>query len=132
MQQPPRFQHCRDLYGNPLNGTAGRRNGKPALFFHPGFDSQPALEPPALEEQSRLFVNLNAVECITWRKLLQAQSIAQIAREEGVSRPAIYARIQGNRKGQGGMIAKNAWVLLWWRFRQRSLQRTTKINRGTI
>jgi hypothetical protein len=36
-----------------------------------------------------------------------------------VKRSAIYARICGNSKGQGGMIAKNFWVLLWWLCRQK-------------
>src|ERR1019366_6802789 len=66
----------------------------------------PAAEQPALCEQPRLFVNLNALEREPWRKILQAQSIASIAKQEGVSRAAIYARIQGNNKGQGGMVAR--------------------------
>src|SRR4029077_15969191 len=69
-------------------------------------------------EQERYFVNLNSLERETWRKILGAQSVASIANEEGVSRAAIYARIKGNRKGQGGMIGKNFWVLLWWRLRR--------------
>jgi hypothetical protein len=117
-----RFRRCRDLHGNPVPVTAGRRNGKPAAFIGPlSEDPSPAPEPQELIDQSRLFVNLNPIECDTWRKLLGGRSIASIARDEGVSRPASYARIQGNRKGQGGMISKNYWVLLWWRVRQRIL-----------
>ena len=60
--------------------------------------------------------NLNAA--LANHPELAAKSVASIAKEEGVSRAAIYARIQGNSRGQGGMIAKNFWVLLWWRLRQ--------------
>ena len=71
-------------------------------------------------DDPRYYVNLNDVERRTWRQILSASSINAIAREEGVSRAAIYARIQGNSKGQGGMIGKNVWVLLWWRLRQQA------------
>jgi hypothetical protein len=126
MQEPSfdllRFRRCRDLHGNPVTVTAGRRNGKPAAFIRPlSEDLSPAPEPQEFREQSRLYVNLNSIEGDTWRKLLGGQSIASIAKEEGVSRSAIYSRIQGNSKGQGGMVSKNYWVLLWWRVRQRIL-----------
>ena len=102
--------------------SVGRRNGQPAAFFSPPFgDVEEAPEQPEIQFLEKLFINLNAVERETWRKILSAQSVASIAKEEGVSRQAIYARIQGNRKGQGGMIAKNFWVLLWWQLRQRLL-----------
>jgi hypothetical protein len=112
-----RFRVFRDLRGSVQSVGGGRRNGKPAVFFPRSLAEPP--DPAA--EQPRLFVNLNALERETWRKILQAQSIASIAKQEGVSRAAIYARIQGNNKGQGGMVAKNFWVLLWWLLRQRSL-----------
>ena len=115
-----RFRRYRDLLGNPVTLTVGRRNGKPAPFFGPTnhHHSEVAPEPPEFAYQEKFFINLNPVERKTWRKILRGQSIASIAQEEGVSRPAIYARIQGNSKGQGDMIGKNFWVLLWWRLRQ--------------
>jgi hypothetical protein len=118
-----RFRVFRDLRGSVQSVSGGRRNGKPAVFFPRslGEAPDPTAEQPDLCEQQRLFVNLNALERETWRNILQAQSIASIAKQEGVSRAAIYARIQGNNKGQGGMVAKNFWVLLWWLLRQRSL-----------
>ena len=118
-----RFRVFRDLHGSVQPVGGGRRNGKPAVFFPRSLAEppDPAADQPDLCEQQRLFVNLNALERETWRKILQAQSIASIAKQEGVSRAAIYARIQGNNKGQGGMVAKNFWVLLWWLLRQRSL-----------
>lgn len=88
---------------------AGRRNGRPAVFLPPGIAEPiaPTDPSPALWEQERLFVNLTLIERETWRKILAAQSIASIAKEEGISRAAIYARIEGDCKGRGGMVAKN-------------------------
>jgi hypothetical protein len=118
-----RFRVFRDLHGSVQSAGGGRRNGKPAVFFPQSLSEppDPAAEQTNLCDQQRLFVNLNPLERETWRKILQAQSISSIAEQEGVSRAAIYARIQGNNKGQGGMVAKNFWVLLWWLARQRSL-----------
>ena len=118
-----RFRVFRDLHGSVQSAGGGRRNGRPAVFFPQSLSEppDPAAEQTDLCDQQRLFVNLNPLERETWRKILQAQSIASIAEQEGVSRAAIYARIQGNNKGQGGMVAKNFWVLLWWLARQRSL-----------
>ena len=115
-----RFRVCRDVRGDLHHVGGGKRNGKPAVFFPQSFTDAAAPANPVrdIREQERLFVNLNPLERATWRKILSAQSIASIADEEGVSRPAIYARIQGNGKSQGGMIGKNFWVLLWWRLRQ--------------
>jgi len=55
-----------------------------------------------LRNQPKLFINLNPVERETWRRILAARTVAEIAKEEGTSRAAIYARIRGNRLGQGG------------------------------
>ena len=123
-----RFKTCRDLYGGVQPISTGRRNGRPAIFFSPDI-AEPTAPPgpaPDLREQERLFVNLTPIERETWRKILSAQSIASIAKEEGVSRSAIYARIEGNGKGQGGMIAKNFWVLLWWLMRRRAERQTKR------
>lgn len=117
-----RFRRCSDLHGNTVSVTAGKRNGKPCAFLRPlSEDSAAAPEPREIAEQQKLFINLNPTEHETWRRLLAGQSVASIARDEGVSRSAIYSRIEGNSKGQGGMIAKNFWVLLWWRLRRKLL-----------
>src|SRR5580704_9354170 len=95
-----RFRTCRDLRGAPRSVSCGKRNGHITIFLPRSIDGEAeAPEIPAFDEQSRLFVNLNPVERETWRKILCARSIASIAQEEGVSRSAIYARIQGNRYG---------------------------------
>jgi hypothetical protein len=116
------FQRCADANGSTQSLQVGRRNGRPSVFLARGICYLPELDarPTAFIDQERFFVNLNRVERETWRKILQAQSIASIARQEGVSRAAIYARIEGNRRGHGGMIRKNFWVLLWWRLRQKT------------
>jgi hypothetical protein len=123
-----RFKTYRDLYGGVRQIGVGRRNGRPAIFFPPDIaePTAPTGSAPDLREQERLFVNLTPIERETWRKILSAQSIASIASEEGVSRTAIYARIEGNGKGQGGMIAKNFWVLLWWLMRRRAERQTKR------
>jgi hypothetical protein len=116
------FQKCADLYGNSQHVCSGRRNGQPFLFLCGSFDVPTATlehQTPELDSQSRLFVNLNPTERETWRKILNAESIAGIAEDEGVSRAAIYSRILGSSRGRGGMIRKNFWVLLWWEMRQR-------------
>ena len=123
-----RFKTCRDLYGGVQPISTGRRNGRPAIFFPPDI-AEPAAKAestPDLREQERLYVNLTPIERQTWRKILSAQSIVSIASEERVSRAAIYARIEGNGKGQGGMIAKNFWVLLWWLMRRRAERQTKR------
>ena len=64
---------------------------------------------------NQLSFNLTPTERRTWRKLLlEEKTIQQIACEEKTSRAAIYERIRGNSKGQGGMISKNEFVELWW------------------
>src|ERR1035438_7731547 len=92
-----RFKTYRDLYGGVRQIGVGRRNGRPAIFFPPDIaePTAPTGSAPDLREQERLFVNLTPIERETWRKILCAQSIASIAKEEGISRAAIYARIEG-------------------------------------
>jgi hypothetical protein len=115
------FQACNTLDGRSERVGLGRRNGHPVMLLPPNWAEntpQQACSSPWIDDP-RFYVNLNVVERRTWRQILSAISISTIAAEEGVSRAAIYARIQGNSKGQGGMIGKNVWVLLWWRLRQR-------------
>jgi hypothetical protein len=116
-----RFKRFTDLWGTAVTPSFGRRNGRALAFLNPAHADSPQLpvDSADMRDDSRFFVNLNAVERATWRKILSAQSISSIAEEEGVSRSAIYTRIRGNRWGQGGMIGKNFWVLLWWRLRRR-------------
>ena len=115
------FQTCNTLDGRSARVALGRRNGRPVVLLPPNWADAAAQKAcsSAWIDDPRFYVNLNTTERRTWRQILSAISINAIAAEEGVSRAAIYARIQGNSKGHGGMIGKNIWVLLWWRLRQR-------------
>lgn len=115
------FQRFCDIRGRQHSLGVGRRNGRITVFFsRQGDDVSTEMDRRAdFSEQPKLFVNLNRRQADTWKKILRGQSISGIADEEGVSRQAIYSRIQGDRNGNGGMISKNYWVLLWWRVRRR-------------
>lgn len=113
------YCYFRTLNGDLKPVNTARRNGKLVPLFPPDrLDDEP--ENPQIEvdaaalrqSDSRYFVNLNSIECRTWRQILAALPIGVIARNEGVSRQAIYSRLLG-RGGYGGMIAKNYWVLIW-------------------
>jgi hypothetical protein len=113
------FQSCRTLSGRSERVSSGRRNGYPAILLSPVWTDggpRPSVSYPWLD-QPKYYINLNDIECQTWRQILSGRSIAAIAKDEGVSRAAIYARIEGTH-GYGGMIGKNFWVLLWWRLRK--------------
>ena len=117
------FQTCTTLDGRLERVGVGRRNGHLTVLLSPDWaDGGPRRAQSRLwSDDPRYYVNLNGVERRTWRRILSGASISAIAAEEGVSRAAIYARIQGNSEGHGGMIAKNYWCLLWWRLRKRLL-----------
>ena len=116
----PGFQTCTTIDGRPERIGVGRRNGHlTVLLSRDWADGGPRRTQPRLwVDDPKYYVNQNAVERRTWQRVLSGASISAIAVDEGVSRTAIYARVQGNRKGHGGMIAKNYWCLLWWRLRQ--------------
>ena len=67
--------------------------------------------------------NLTELERCTWLAIIDGRLIPDIARDEGVSHPAIYQRIRG-KNGKGGMIRKNHYVLLWWEYRQKQRNKT--------
>ncbi|HYT75106.1 MAG TPA: hypothetical protein VEL79_10195 [Vicinamibacterales bacterium] len=60
-----------------------------------------------------LTINLSPVERRTWMRLLSGASIRAVAKEDGVTRTAIYARIRGSRRS-AGMVSKNPFVAQWW------------------
>lgn len=114
------LQQYRRLDGSIERVSLGRRNGRLLAILPPSCTEPPGHEETLeIYEQSRLYVNLNPVETETWKKILKGQTIRDIARDEGVTRQAVYSRIAGNSKNQGGMIGKNFWVLLWWLLRRR-------------
>lgn len=118
------FQSCRSLDGSIHSVNLGRRNGKLTPLFHPAWTSwlgQPkeVCKNRFVNIRREISRNLTPVERRTWKKLIDGKSILEIAKEEGVSRTAIYERIRGNSKAQGGMIAKNDYVAAWWYLRTR-------------
>jgi hypothetical protein len=115
------FTRCQTIHGYPDTVSHGRRNGQRALFFSPPWQDGGLVPRPSCPwlDDPRFYINLTEVERRTWRQILSGVSLSAIAKSDGVSRNAIYARIQGNRFGHGGMIGKNFWVLLWWRLRRR-------------
>jgi hypothetical protein len=115
------FRRCQTIHGSSAAVSIGRRNGQRAIFLCPSWQDggpEPRLSCPWIDDP-RLYINLTDVERRTWYLILSGVSLSGIAHSDGVSRNAIYERIQGNRFGHGGMIGKNFWVLLWWRLRQR-------------
>jgi hypothetical protein len=114
------FRRCCTLTGRLVSLSIAKRNGKPFLSLPRGCaELADRSEERPFWTQERYYVNLNPIERRTWEKVLRGYTISQIAREEGVSRQAILARIRGNSKDQGGMVSKNFWVLLFWVLRRR-------------
>jgi hypothetical protein len=112
---------CKTLDGRTERLSIIKRGGRRAVSLSPAWsDGGPGrTEANSWLDDPRYYVNLTATERRTWRQILSGVSLSAIADTEGVSRAAIYERIQGNRFGHGGMIGKNVWVLLWWRLRKR-------------
>ena len=113
-----RFRQIRTLDGRLEPVDLIRRNGHPVpRLVRSVFDSSgPGGERSDLLPLYReIMYGLSRLERRTWLPLLLDRSIDEVAESEGVSRAAIYARIRGNSKKQGGMIRKNDYVAIWWR-----------------
>jgi len=118
------YRYCRGHDGKLVAVDVARQNGRVVPRFSPSI-TEPAL--PHDEEESEEYrelveevcQNLNPTERRTWLQILDGRSLLDIAEEEGVSRAAIYERIRGNSKGQGGMIRKNDYCAIWWRLKNK-------------
>jgi predicted DNA-binding protein YlxM (UPF0122 family) len=115
------YQACAGIDGSINMVNFGKRNGRIIPILNPALTEYiPRIHEDDLEANAKKLFrqfshNLTQKERRTFRKLtLENKSVAQTAAEERVSRKAIYCRIQGNSKGQGGMIKKNEFVELWW------------------
>jgi hypothetical protein len=106
---------CATLSGDACDVVRYRHNRRPAL-------RAVAVDVDGLAARLRrrrallheiLTMNLTSVEQRTWIRLLQTPSVSAVAKEEGVTRTAIYARIRGSRRSPG-MIHKNPFVAQWW------------------
>jgi hypothetical protein len=71
-----------------------------------------------LQTYRALMYNLTSIERRIFVQLLRGRSIEQVAVAFKCSRPNVYCRIRGDRKGYGGMIVKNENVDIWWRRRR--------------
>ena len=107
------FRYCRDHNGNLVPVDFARRGPRRVPYFPPSM-MEPV--PPATEGDSADYVE--TVEVVTYdltpterrcflRVTEDGLSIAELAREECVSRPAIYFRFRRMR-------AKNVFVQAWW------------------
>lgn len=114
------FQRFSDLQGNTCELQIGKRNRQRSAILHPASTEVIADAERADNQELRdeLCYGLNQTERRTWLKIINGQSLLDIAADEGVQRSAIYSRIRGSRKSKG-MIHKNFYVARWWQLRQR-------------
>ena len=120
MKEDIYFQYIRRLDGRPERIGTVKRNGKLVPRFTPDrLEAKSGGSVSRFTEFMRLvrelMYSLNRVQRRTWALILRGHRITDVASQERVSSPAIYARIRGNSKGQGGMIRKNDYVWIWWR-----------------
>lgn len=119
------FRRCSTLHGAAQVVDVGKRNGRRTPFFRPDWAAlsntdgeERVLDPQRLEEAC---MNLTALERKTWLQILGGHTIADIARDQRVSRAALYIRIRG-KDGTGGMVAKNPFVCVWWELRRQGIK----------
>ena len=103
------FRYCRDQRGNLVPIDLARRNGRLVPRFPPSM-IEPAV--PGEEESdefgdlvAEVTQNLTAVQSRTFLRLADGASILEIAKEENISRAAIYDRIKR-------MIRRNAYCAI--------------------
>lgn len=108
------YHAYRTLTGNTALADLHRRNGQLTVRFSGGWDDTETLHTAEDLPLDAYMDHLTPTERHTWARILDGRSIPDIAREDGVSHAAIYARIRGRGRPWGGMVAKNQWVALWW------------------
>lgn len=110
------YRYARTLDGKLEPVDVVRHNGRLVPRFAPTIAESPSTNSTDLKRLVReVMYGLNRTERRTWLLLLLGLPILEVACKEKVSRAAIYERIRGNSKGQGGMIRKNDYVEIWWR-----------------
>lgn len=129
------LQLTADLFGRPRQVSSYRWSTRTSAGFR---DLDEATEPSPDEpcpEATRAWLreqisgvlnryqsggNFSEIELRTIRALwLDGLSLRQFAKSEGVTAEAVRARIEGNRKGQGGIKRKAPQFYRWWAFKQR-------------
>lgn len=115
-----KFQLYRATDGSVRTADLFKLNGRWTVGVR-SVDAEPMSTDDAYERYRHLLAeNLTPVEERRWRKLLDGCSIDDLAKDERVSRTAIYECIRGKRD-RGGMVRKNRWVNAWWKNRQLAL-----------
>lgn len=125
-----------DLFGAPRQVPIFQRGAEICAIF--GDLSEPDEPPPdepapaavrafirnRIEETIRGYEfsgRFTQVEIRTIRALWQeGLSLRALARQDGVAAQAVQSRIEGNRKGQGGIRRKAPEFYRWWAFTNRS------------
>ena len=110
------FRYCRTLDGRLEPVDTARQNGRVVPRFPRSITEPPPSDETETAEYRELVEevseNLNAVERGTWLRILDHQPILEIAKEDGVTRAAIYDRIHR-------MVEKNEYCAIWWRLKNK-------------
>ena len=108
------------LDGTPVRLSTYRRNGFTMAHIpeHLAAGENDGPDEAEIKElQDELCYDLNEVERRTFLRIMQDWTLHEIAKDEGVSHPAIYCRIRG-KDGKSGMVLKNRFVWFWWHMRK--------------
>lgn len=133
---PPTSPLAAGLNGEIRHGTAYRRGDMPCVAFRSVEEPEPTgddIDEPVSAIRRRLAARiedtleryassglLTAIELRTIRALwAEGLTLRAVAAAESVSAEAVRARIEGNRKGQGGVRSKASEFYRWWAFKQR-------------
>jgi hypothetical protein len=107
------YRYCRGHDGRLYSVDVAKRNGRAVPLFPPS-----AFESESLGDGEHTSDFLETVEIVTYdltevqrrtflRLTIDGRSILDVAKEEAVSRAAIYARIRA-------MVHRNLFVKAWW------------------
>jgi len=103
------FRYCRDHSGNLVPVDLARRNGRLVPRFPPSMTEPATPDEGESDEYGELVAEvtqkLTPVQSRTFLRLADGASILEIAKEENVSRAAIYDRIKR-------MIRRNAYCAI--------------------
>ena len=115
------FRTACTLDGGSVRISTVRRNGFVVPYFPDHLTRGESDEVDGDERQELqdvLCYGLNNVQRHTWLRIMDDWTVHEIAKDEGVTHPAIYCRLRG-KDGTGGMVAKNRFVWFWWQLRLR-------------
>ena len=113
------FRYFRNLQGELMSIDFAKQSRRRVPLFDrscltPDFHDQEEESAEMKELQDEVSYSLTPTERSTFLRLLDDFSIAELAKDDRVSRAAIYCRIHS-------MVPKNEYVKIWW-------ERKNKIN----